>query len=53
MLESIQKLLSDHDINIGITIGLLLQGNQDICYTINTKIFDIVHGFICDTARQP
>ncbi len=53
MLESIQKLLSDHDINVRITINLLLQGNQEISYNINTKIFDIVHKFINDTARQP
>ncbi len=53
MLESIQNLLSDHDINIRVTIGLLLEGNQEISYNINTKIFDIVHKYICDTARHP
>ena len=53
MFDSLRKLFSDNNINVRITLGLLLQGNQELSYHINTKIFDIVHKFICDTAREP
>ena len=53
MFESIRKLLLDNNLNVKITTRLLLEGNQDLSYNINTKIFDIVHKFISDTGRQP
>ena len=53
MFESVEQILSSNNINIGVTLKLLLYGNNKLSYKDNCKIFDCVQSFIRKSDRKP
>ena len=53
MFESVEQILSSNNVNTGLTLKLLLYGNNKFSYKDNCKIFDCVQLFIRKSDRNP
>ena len=53
LLDKIQNILQSNNLNIKITLELLVYGNKKLSYNSNTKIFNAVHAFIRKSCRNP